>query len=254
VARDFRWQAAVHKMPEHAPPSKGQSADCRNCATRSCCPLGGLPLTTLDALDPLISKKRFQRDEVLSREGEFATSLKVIKLGIVFQARTGRDGSTRPLGIAGRGAVFGLPGFFRHTNLVSGIAASPGRVCEMSLDGLREQALIHPELHGLLLSETAKAMKALASWSEGMRLRGAVNQLAYALLLLSEAQDNPVVDLPTHTALAELIGSTRETIVRGLTVLESEGIICRLERKKCLVLQAPLLARLRTGGDRSQAA
>lgn len=102
-----------------------------------------------------------------------------------------------------------------------------------------------------LLTMVVRSHSLCASWSEVMRVRGVVNQLVYAVLLLSEAQGNTAVELPTHTALAELLGTTRETIVRALTKLESEGAIRRLERKKCQLFVEPLLARL--GGKRSQA-
>jgi DNA-binding GntR family transcriptional regulator len=71
-----------------------------------------------------------------------------------------------------------------------------------------------------------------------------VNQLAYVVVLLADANRTPVVELPTHSALAELLGTTRETIARALGTLQSEGGIRRLERKHCEVYRRKLLDRV----------
>jgi len=70
---------------------------------------------------------------------------------------------------------------------------------------------------------------------------------AAVLLLLGDASQAPVVQLPSHTALAELLGTRRESIARALRSLESEGGIRRHERKRCEVQRDRLLLRLTHG-------
>lgn len=232
-------------MNEHLHRTHKNTADCVYCGTRSCCPLGKLPTVTRAAIQPLIRKTRFQRDAVLLTEGLLSPTMKIIQLGLVFELRMGREGCSRPMSVAGRGDVLGLTGFFEQPNLVSAVAVTSGRLCEIDIDGLLRESLSFPELRTLLHSEAARFVDKMASWSEAMRVRGAVNQLAYALLLLSETRDNVVIELPTHTALAELLGSTRETVVRSLSMLAKEGSISRLEQRNCLIVKSALLARLR---------
>ncbi len=224
--------------------SKTNPADCLNCATLATCLLGKLSRLDLKTLQPLVRKGSFRRDEVLSVEAEVASSIKIVKIGMVFGYRLGRDGRMRPIGIAGRGAVFGLFSFLGQPNQATGIAASTGRVCEIPVAELKMQTAGIPLFGEHLLAAIMQSVSRIASWSEGMRVRGVVNQLAYAVLLLGEAQGNAVVGLPSHTALAELLGTSRETIVRALTTLESEGAIRRLEPKTYQLFEGPLLARL----------
>jgi CRP-like cAMP-binding protein len=231
-------------MPHLAPRSSKSSANCLHCATLATCFLGTLTRAHLEALQPLVRKTAIRQGSVLAQEGEVSTAIKIIKLGTVFGYRRGREGVIRPIGIAGRGAVFGIFGYYGHPNLVSAIASTSGYICEISVIDLKRQTPGNPLLGEHLFRAKLQSVARIASWSEAMRLRGVVNQLAYTLLLLGEAQTSAVVELPTHTLLSQLLGATRETIVRALTTLEKEGVIRRLERRKCHLFEHLLLKRL----------
>lgn len=235
-------------MSKLAPTSKKTNANCLECATLAACFLGKLPHADLLALQPLVQRGTFRRGDILCREAEMASSLKIIKLGTVYGYRLGIDGRERPVGIAGRGAMFGVFSFYGQANLACAVAVSTGRVCEIPVAVLKEMAANNPLLREQVLLAIAHSYGRALAWSEAMRLRGVVNQLAYAMLLLAEAQGNTVVELPSHTALAELLGTTRETITRTLTTLQTEGGVRRLERKKYQIFETQLVARL--GDDR----
>lgn len=232
--------------------TKRTPTDCLHCATLSTCILGKLSAPDLETLQPLVHKRSFQKGDVLAQEGEVASTVLIVKVGMAFGYRLGRDMRTRPIGIAGRGAVFGLFGFYGQPNPASTVAVSAGRACEVQVKDLEIRAANDPAFAMQLSASAMQTVGRIASWSEAMRVRGVVNQLSYSLLLLGEAQGSTVVELPTHTALAELLGTTRETLVRALTTLETEGGIRRLERRKCELFQEVLMARLAC--ERAQAA
>lgn len=219
-------------------------SDCALCATRFACVASRVPAQELPVLQPLIRKRAVQRGELLAREGEVAGAVRVVKVGSAFGYRRGLDGRSRPVGIIGRGGSLGVYGVFGQCTPVSAIAASPARVCEIPVDVLRELTGRNREFTDFLQKTAAESCGRMAAWSEAMRVRGVTNQLAYSLLLLAEAQSASVVELPTHIALAELLGTTRETVARGLSALEEEGGIRRGERKKCEVVRESLLTRL----------
>lgn len=220
------------------------ASDCNLCATRTSCVASHVPAAELSKLQPLIRKQRVRRGEPLAEEGEMPRVVRVLKVGNAFGYRRGLDGRLRPVGMAGRGATFGLFGVFGQKTQVSVAAACPGRVCEIPADALRELTARDRRLADDLLNAATESCGRIAAWSEAMRVRGVANQLAYSLLLLAEAQRSTVVELPSHIALAELLGTTRETIARCLGVLEDEGRIQRGARKQCEVHRGPLLARL----------
>jgi CRP/FNR family transcriptional regulator, cyclic AMP receptor protein len=234
-------------------PTPKTSLGCSECATRPVCLLNLVNDEELHALQPLIERRRFHHGERISAEGEVSHSIRLLKIGNVFGYRRGLDGQERPIGIAGRGAAFGLFGYFGQPNQVSGIAATSLRVCEISHETLRRAAAANPALGEKLASAAVSTCGLIAAWSEGMRVRGLVNQLAYALVLLSQAHRSSLIDLPTHTALAELLGTTRETIARAFSTLKSEGSLQLLERRKCEVDRDALLGRLRRRGTEQPA-
>lgn len=236
---------------EYAPAATGtalasrESAGCTHCASRSGCLLAQAGALELRGLRASIRERRFDKGDVLTTEGERADMVYVVKLGSVFCYRQGLEGSLRPVGIAGRGSTFGLFGYLRQPNPVTGIATTAGRACGVPVSLLSVHARQQPALADQVHAALARNFSTLAAWSEGMRLQGVANQLAYTVLLLSQAQRSHVVELPAQTALAQLVGSTRETVARGLATLERSGGIRRLERRLCEVEPDALLAQLR---------
>ena len=219
-------------------------SDCMQCPMRLDCVTARMAPRELADLQPAIRRRRMGRGDELATEGEVATTVRVIRIGTAFNYRRGVDGRTRPIGIAVRGSALGLFGVFGQPTQVSAMAAADSRICEIPVRTLGELAARDEGLSRYLASTAVEACGKIAAWSEAMRVRGVTNQLAYTLLLLADAQHNSVIDLPTHSALAELLGSTRETMARSLATLEQEGAIARRPLKQCEVLREQLLARL----------
>lgn len=228
----------------HVPRSLTRAEDCSDCASRGSCLLGDLPPDELLAMQPHVERRGFAPGELLTPEGQRASHVSIVKVGNVFGYRRGIDGKNRPIGIAGRGSAFGLFGYFGQPNQVSTLGVSFGRVCLIANSVLRRAAAGNAAFANELVATAVLVCGNIAAWSEAMRLRGLVNQLAYSVVLLSDAQRSAVIELPTHTALGELLGATRESIARALGVLERESGIRRLERKKCEVYRKALLSRI----------
>lgn len=195
----------------------------------------------LRTLEPAIREIRFRKGDVLLEEGQHSSEVKVIKVGSVFGYRCGLDGAARPIGISGRGAAFGMFAFFGQPNQVTGIAASAGRACVIPIALLQARAKESAQLSDQIAAGMVRGCGAIAAWSECMRVQGITNQLAYAVLLMSQAQRSAVVELPTHSTLAALLGTTRETIARALATLERQGVILRIERRLCEVMRNRVL-------------
>lgn len=227
----------MHKTAHRRP------LNCDECATRPHCVLRHLG-NDLPLIESDIRRSATRTGDVLAREGEVGSTVSILKIGTVFAYRRGLDGRARPIGIAPRGAAFGLFGVFGKPNQATAMAASAGRVCQIGVKALKHAAGRVPAFLDKLSEAAVENCGSVAAWSEAMRLPGLVNQLAYTIVLMSDSARSPVVELPTHAALAELLGSTRETVARGLALLESEGGIRRMERKQCEVYRKNLLARV----------
>lgn len=224
-----------------------RATNCQGCAIRELCTLGRLEPEERALIESRVRERIFHRDDVLVEEGKISSFVRIVKVGTVFAYRRGLDGRSRPIGAVSRGCALGTFGIFDRPNPASCVALKTVRVCEIPVVGLRETSACGSKLLAHITLSVVENFAALTSWSEAMRLPGVTNQLAYILVLLADANKASIVELPSHSALAELLGTRRETIARALGALELAGAIRRHERKRCEVLRSPLLARLSQG-------
>ncbi|MEJ8838610.1 Crp/Fnr family transcriptional regulator [Ramlibacter sp. AN1133] len=219
---------------------------CALCTARLACLTSGLGPSELEAVEPSIRRSRTPRGDELAAEGEVAMRVRVIRSGSAFGLRLGVDGQSRPVAMTGRGAALGLFGLFGQPSPVAWVAATDCRICEIPMRVLADVAETHPAFSRHLASTAMALCGSLAAWSQAVRLRGTTNQLACVLLLLAQAQDSTCLELPTHVALADLLGARRETVARSLGVLEAEGGIHRDSGKHYAIETERLLERLRS--------
>jgi CRP-like cAMP-binding protein len=219
--------------------------NCADCAIRAACALNRLESEDRARILPQVRERVFHRGDVLLEEGRTASVVRFVKLGVVFGYRRGLDGGSRPIGVVSRGGALGIFGTFATPNQTTCVALTAVRVCEVPVADLRSMSICGSSLVVQITRAVTEMFASVTSWSEVMRLQGVVNQLAYVLVLLADSSHSSVVHLPSHSDLAQLLGTRRETIARALRLLESDGAIRRHERKRCEVLRAPLLARLR---------
>jgi len=194
-----------------------------------------------------VRERIFVRGDVLQQEGETAAFVRVVKLGTALGYRRGVDGRSRPIGIVRRGGVLGMFATFGMPNQATCVALSRLRVCEIPVADLRRARAGGSKLAEEVARSVVETFASVTAWSEAMRLPGVVNQLAYGLVLLADSNNAPVVELPSQSALAELLGTRRETVARALRLLEQEGGVRRQERGRCEVFRSQLLARLPAG-------
>jgi CRP/FNR family cyclic AMP-dependent transcriptional regulator len=220
------------------------TTNCQDCAIRTLCTLGRLETQERALVESKIGERIFHRDDVLVEENKVAGFVRIVKTGTVFAYRRGLDGRSRPIGVVSRGRALGTFSIFNRPNPASCVALTTIRVCELPVVALRDISACGSNLLAHITLSVVDNFAALTAWSEAMRLPGVINQLAYILVLLADANRASIVELPSHSALAELLGTRRETVARALGALEMAGGIRRHERKRCEVLRSPLLARL----------
>lgn len=229
-------------LPERKPPTF-----CGECASRPMCLLSGLGPQERDAVAADITLHKYRPGQRITTEGDIPADAHMVKVGTVFGYRRGIDGTERPIGIAGRGAMFGLFALLQQPNQVSTIAASTVYVCTIPAATLRRLVAASPSFAREVAAGTTRMWAFFCDWSGGMRVQGLTNQLAYALAMLGRTQHSQVVQLPTRAALGQLLGAGRETVSRALATLAAEGRIELLPGKRCGLRHEKLLARLRAG-------
>ena len=227
-------------MTQPAPDRKA----CPECACRLHCLLGRQDAAVRAAWEPHVRERRFRKGEVLQRQGDVLAAVQVVKVGTVLLQRSAGDGVDRPVGMAGCGQALGTAALLHQPAELSCVAVMPGRVCEIDVasawhGGPQGSLLDAPFLRSLALDQI-QAHALLADWARILRVRGSSAQVAGALLLLADLQRSSLVRLPSHSVLAALLATTRETVARGVALLARQGGLRRHDRWHCEVMRERL--------------
>lgn len=185
----------------------------------------------------MTQEQRYVRGETILAEAESSETFFLIAQGSVRVMKIGEDGREAILATLAEGDFFGemalLDGEPR-----SATVRSVGKTRLLLLH--REDFLAclkkHPDLGLALLSEMSHRLRSADRQISSLALMNVYGRVAATLLKLMEErgvtmrtrEGKPIVVIharPTHKTLAEMSGTTRETVTRVLKILESKGAI-----------------------------
>ncbi len=186
----------------------------------------------LEALSELTFTRSFSKDGIIILAEEEGNTLFIIKRGQVKVSIVSEEGREVILSLLGAGTVFGelslLDGKPRSANVTA--------TEETDLIMLRRADFVQliykmPQIATALLAELATRLRKTDRQVEGLALLDVTSRISETLLQLAADQGvetaNGVVieNRPTHQELANMSGTTRETVSRVLKRLENQGYI-----------------------------
>ncbi|MEE3257940.1 MAG: Crp/Fnr family transcriptional regulator [Candidatus Latescibacterota bacterium] len=192
----------------------------------------------LEALSDLAFTRTFSKDNVIILAEEEGDTLFIIKKGQVKVSIVSEEGREVILSLLGESSVFGelslLDGKPRSANVVA--------TEETDLLMLRRADFVQliyktPQIATALLAELATRLRKTDRQIEGLALLDVTSRISETLLQLATEQGTETVDgvviesRPTHQELANMSGTTRETVSRVLKRLEEQGYISCSGRK-----------------------
>jgi CRP/FNR family transcriptional regulator, cyclic AMP receptor protein len=209
----------------------------------------GLSPEEFDALAVLLQRRRYKKGETIFRQGDPGATLYIIESGEVKLTLVSPHGKEVILAIMGPGGFFGelalLDGESRSADAVT-------RVDSWLLALHREPFLQFLQTHSSTAIRVIEALSRRVRRTTGQVQDAAFldvpARLARVLLLSSEASPQPGPDgIPqyprlTPSELAELVGTTRETINKWLGVYQRQGLL-RREKGLVQVLQPEELSK-----------
>lgn len=223
--------------------------NCLICKLRSDSFFCGLPRPALESLDKIKYTAAYPQGAVLFVEGQMPRGIYMLCKGRVKMSTTSSDGKTLILKIAQPGEVLGL-----HAT-VSGspyeITAETGQPCQLNFIK-REDFLRFLQKHGDACLQAAQHLsKDCQSAYQQIRSLGlshsAPERLARLLLEWSvgfNASDEVKVKLSlTHEEIAQIIGTSRETVTRVLAEFRKKQIAI-LKGSTLTIRNKPALERL----------
>ena len=188
----------------------------------------------LEALSDVTFTRTFSKDNVIILAEEEGDTLFILKKGQVKVSIVSEGGREVILSLLGPGSVFGelslLDGKPRSANVVA--------IEETDLLMLRRVDFLQliyktPQIATALLAELATRMRKTDRQIEGLALLDVTSRISDTLLQLATEQGAETADgvtiesRPTHQELANMSGTTRETVSRVLKRLEGQGYINR---------------------------
>ncbi len=180
-----------------------------------------------------------ERGRIFYNPDESAEVLFILKRGEVGISRMSPDGRKLMIDTLRAGAIFGemsIVGQRMHQNEAE--ALTECLICVMSRLDVEELLLSDPRVAIRLMQTLSERLSRAEERLEEMAFKGVPSRLASLLLRLADNSDwrgRPILAGLTHQQLAELAGTTRETITLTLNTFKTNGLI-EIARKRITLL------------------
>ena len=194
----------------------------------------GLKETEVKRIAGKMNRDHYPKDTVIFLESDEGDSLFIIQNGRVKISRISEDGGEVILAILKDGDFFGemsiLDGQLRSANVM---AIEDSDILALRREDFMKLLLHHPEISIQLLKELAHRIRQSDSQIKSLSLLDASSRVAAAIMQLAEEtgaiskKSVKISYLPSQQDLANIAGTSRETISRALSQFIKEGLIRR---------------------------
>lgn len=201
----------------------------------------GLSDDELDEVVPLVVERRLKGDTVVFHEDDPASAFYLVKEGRVKIYKTAADGREQVLSILGDGQVFGdVPVFDGGPYPATAATMDETVIYQVKRDEFEEFVRRHPEVALKLLRVLGQRLRQAMELVRDLSFKQVPHRLAGLLLSLgrdygTEADDGTLIDMKlSRQEMAEIVGTSRETVTRELKKMESAGML-RLEARRIII-------------------
>ncbi|MDX9924871.1 MAG: Crp/Fnr family transcriptional regulator [Ignavibacteriaceae bacterium] len=201
-----------------------------------------LPETTLEKIELVGSRRNFEKDQIILLEEEVGSALFMIVSGKVKVSRSSNDGREVILTILSESDFFGemaiLDGLTRSATVT---ATEPTELFMIQRKEFLDLLKSYPEISISLLQELTKRLRAADMKIKALSLKDAEGKVATVILQLADDIGMimrgivEIEKLPLQQDLANMAGTSRETISRTLHSFAKKGLI-ELEGSKLRIL------------------
>jgi len=193
--------------------------------------VGGLSATSFAALTKVSSQETFKAGEQIYREGDQATGAYVLLRGKVKLVASSSDGKALILRIATAGEIIGLSAALSSRgNDTNAEVVEPATVAYVKTQALYQLMENSSDLSLRLAQQLSIEYSSLCQELSTLGLqRSAMSRLAKLLVGLIDNRNakNEKLELTcylTHEEMAQMIGTSRETVTRLLRELRDMGV------------------------------
>jgi CRP-like cAMP-binding protein len=183
--------------------------------------------TDLARLATLVVRKRARKNEVLLLRDDPVAALYIIASGRVKLVATGEDGKEVVLSTRGPGEFFGDLSLFDDDPVeATVIAMDPVELLLLRRTDLFRCLQDWPDVGIGLLRTLSRRLRQAESRITTLALLDVPQRVARTLLDLADQHDGAVIPSPvTHRFLAQVVGTSRETVSRVMSHLADDGVV-----------------------------
>ena len=192
----------------------------------------GLTTEQLAELASLAVPRRWAGGEVIFREGDPGDTCYVVQEGSVRVLRNHTDGRTITLAELHTGALFGELAMFDTEHRSATVeAAEDTRGVALLAGDMRRLLLQHPDIALKLLSAFAERLREANERISRQSFQTVASRVAAVLIAQAEqltgngAGEQDVLIRATRAQIAQLAGSSRESVSRFLATLDRAGLV-----------------------------
>ncbi len=203
----------------------------------------------MESVASRIHEKRYDKDELVIKEGDPCRAMYFIKSGVVRILKTSPEGKERVLRMMGAGGSFNeVPVFDGGRNPASVKTLVTTTLCILSKKDLLSLASEYPGLSLAVLNNMASNLRHLVTLVEDLSFLQVTSRVAKTLLQYSHQEGAMLEQLSaekrrlTQKQIASIVGTAREVVARSLKALENERAI-RICKGRIEILDPKLLAR-----------
>ncbi len=189
------------------------------------------PERALEIAAAAVRKRVYEPNATVFQEGDQGEALYIVSAGLVKLSKVDLGGHEKTLAILQSPEFFGEMALLGETTR-SATATTLGEMHAYLLfnDDFRKLIADYPAISLNLNATLAERLRGMDDESQILSYKDAQGRVAYVLLRLYQGgvvereEERPLVRL-THQELANLAGTSRETVTRALKALEAEGVI-----------------------------
>jgi CRP-like cAMP-binding protein len=194
----------------------------------------------------LMRERAVAKGTAIFHQHDDGGGLYLILDGAVKISRTGRDGREVTVAVLREGNFFGEMSLLDgQPRSATATAVEPSTLLVLDREHFQRNILAQPRLVAKLLGELSKRIRAADQSIENLALGSVHDRLFHLLGHLGRRSPlkggtGVIERSPTHQELAEMVGSSRETVTRTLAQMEKSGLLS-IERKR-ITLQPAFFA------------
>lgn len=228
---------------------------CSQCSLQQLCLPAGIGARDLERLDDIVSRKRpLARGERLFRTGDALASVYVARDGAFKTIVLTESGDEQVLGFHLPGELIGLDALGTDTHRCEAVALGDAQVCEVPFRDLATVATQLPALQTQLLRVIGQSVGRDQDHMGVLVRRQADERIALFLHGFSErlrniGRQDTDFSLPmSREDIARYLGLALETVSRGFTRLQDDGVI-EVSGRRVRIAKARELERLAHGNE-----